>query len=31
MAVMPLVPETKIADVGKLIRLGNVLAWKPRG
>ena len=26
MAVMPLVPETKMADVGKLISLGKV-AW----
>ena len=28
MAVMPLVPETKIADVGKLISLGNLLVRK---
>ena len=28
MAVMPLVPETKMADVGKLISLGNVLVRK---
>ena len=28
MAVMPLFPETKIADVGKLIHFGNLLAWK---
>ena len=28
MAVMPLVPETKIADVGKLITLGNLLVRK---
>ena len=28
MAVMPLVPETKMADVGKLISLGNLLARK---
>ena len=28
MAVMPLVHETKMADVGKLISLGNVLVWK---
>ena len=25
---MPLVPETKMADVGKLISLGNLLVWK---
>ena len=30
MAVMPLVPETKMADVGKLISLGNLLVWKVR-
>ena len=28
MAVMPLVPETKIAGVGKLISLGNLLVRK---
>ena len=28
MAVMPLVPETKMADVGKLISLGNLLVRK---
>ena len=28
MAVMPLVPETKMADVGKLISLGNLLVKK---
>ena len=28
MAVMPLVPETKMAEVGKLINLGNLLARK---
>ena len=28
MAVMPLVPETKMADVCKLISLGNLLARK---
>ena len=28
MAVMPLVPETKRADVGQLINLGNLLARK---
>ena len=28
MAVMPLVPETKMADIGKLISLGNLLARK---
>ena len=28
MAVMPLVSETKMADVGKLISLGNLLARK---
>ena len=28
MAVMPLVPETKMADVGKLISLGDLLARK---
>ena len=28
MAVMPLVPETKIADVGKLISLGKLLVRK---
>ena len=28
MAVMSLVPETKMADVGKLISLGNLLARK---
>ena len=28
MTVIPLVPETKIADVGKLISLGNILARK---
>ena len=28
MAVMPLVPKTKMADVGKLISLGNLLARK---
>ena len=28
MAVMPLVPETKMADVGKLISLRNILVWK---
>ena len=28
MAVMPLVPETKMADVGKLISLGNLMARK---
>ena len=28
MVVMPLVPETKMADVGKLISLGNLLARK---
>ena len=26
--MMPLVPETKMADVGKLISLGNLLARK---
>ena len=30
MAVMPLVPETKMTDVGKLISLGNLLVWKVR-
>ena len=25
---MPLIPETKMADVGKLISVGNLLAWK---
>ena len=28
MAVMPLVPETKMADVGKLISPGNLLTRK---
>ena len=28
MAVMPLVPETKMADAGKLISLGNLLVRK---
>ena len=28
MAVMPLVPGTQMVDVGKLIGLGNLLAWK---
>ena len=28
MALMPLIPETKMADVGKLIRLGNLLVRK---
>ena len=28
MAVMSLVPETKMADVGKLISLGNLLVRK---
>ena len=28
MAMMPLVPETKMADVGKLISLGNLLVRK---
>ena len=28
MAVMPLFPETKMVDVGKLISLGNLLARK---
>ena len=28
MAVIPLVPETKMMDVGKLISLGNLLVWK---
>ena len=28
MAVIPLVPETKMVDVGKLISLGNLLVWK---
>ena len=28
MAVMPLVPETKMADVGNLISLGNLLFRK---
>ena len=28
MALMPLVPETKMADVGKLISLGNLLVRK---
>ena len=28
MAVMPLIPKTKMADVGKLINLGNLLARK---
>ena len=28
MAVIPLVPETKMADVGKLISAGNLLVWK---
>ena len=28
MAVMPLVPERKMADVGKLISLGNLLGTK---
>ena len=28
MAVIPLVPETKMMDVGKLISLGNLLARK---
>ena len=28
MDVMPLVPETKMADVGKLISLGNLLVRK---
>ena len=28
MAVMPLVPETKMADFGKLISLGNLLVRK---
>ena len=25
MAMMPLVPKTKMADIGKLISLGNIL------
>ena len=28
MAVMPLVPETKTADVGKLISLRKLIVWK---
>ena len=28
MAVIPLVPETKMVDVGKLISLGNLLVRK---
>ena len=28
MAVMPLVPETKMADIGKLVSLMNLLARK---
>ena len=28
MAVMPLVPETKMADVGKLTSLGDLLVRK---
>ena len=28
MAVIPLVPETKMVDVGKLISLRNLLVWK---
>ena len=28
MAVMPLVPKTKMADIGKLIRHGNLLVKK---
>ena len=28
MAVIPLVPETKMVDVGKLISLGNLLVGK---
>ena len=31
MAVIPLVSETKMADVGKLISLGNLLARKVTG
>ena len=28
MAMMPLVPETKMADISKLISLGNLLVRK---
>ena len=31
MTMIPLVPETKIADVGKLISLGNLLVRKVTG